>query len=75
MNNTNGSRRSFPGLKALIELKLRMKYGKGLSQASEKELEEAIEEIYNDEISEVVAKRLREESISSNIVWGGEIAF
>ncbi|MEB3765670.1 MAG: hypothetical protein GSR77_05860 [Desulfurococcales archaeon] len=75
MDDTNGSRRSFPGLKALVELKLRMKYGKGLSQASEEELEEAIEEIYNDEISEVVAKRIREESISSNIVWGGELVF
>ncbi len=69
MDDNNGSRRSFPGLKALLDLKLRMKYGKGLSQASEEELEEAIEEIYNDEISEVVAKRLREESISSNVIW------
>ena len=75
MDDTNGSRRSFPGLKALVELKLRMKYGKRLSQASEEELEEAIEEIYNDEISDIVAKRLREESISSNIVLGGELAF
>ncbi|MEB3760209.1 MAG: hypothetical protein GSR72_00505 [Desulfurococcales archaeon] len=69
MDDNSGSRRSFPGLKALLDLKLRMKYGKGLSQASEEELEEAIEEIYNDEISEVVAKRLREESISSNVIW------
>ncbi len=74
LSGSSSTSNSYPGLKALLDLKLKLDRKKGFRQASEEDIEEALEEIYGEEVSDLVSKRLREESFSSNIIVG-DLAF